>query len=327
MNRLIKPLIVLVILVAVVLVVRYTGTDRSRPDADISFAVNLDPEKIERVEITRGEQQVVLLNGATGWSVKTPFGIKPADSETILAAVNDLSGIANARLVSHNPEKQEEYRVDETSGTLVKFVGEADKMLAELVVGRLGGFQQRGMMAGRGQINPDDLYTFMRHAGSDNVFRVKGFFASITGTDCEQWRQHNLCSFTADQVTRLALDSGGRPLVLEPDTAGSWSMLEPEQAPADPDTVDQMLRSLGTLRADGFQDTTLTDQELGLDSPSYRLAVSLSDGREVQLEIGREFKENFFYARKPGEEQVYTLARYRLDQIMKSPASVKATGD
>jgi len=324
MNRLLKPLIVLIILVAVVLIVQYTGTDRSRPDADVSFELALDPVEIERVEISRLESQVTLLNGVTGWSVKTPFGIKPADTEAILSAVKDLSDIKDARLVSHNPEKQAEYRVDESGGTLVKFVGSRNKVLAELVIGKLGGFQQQAMMSQSSGINPQSLYTFMRRAGSDRVFKVQGFFASITGTDPDQWRDHNLCSFSADQVKRLTLASGEETVVLEADTTGSWAMLEPVTADANPDTVSQLLRSLGTLRADGFQDSTLTDEELGLASPAYRIAVDLSEGPGVSLEIGSQFKENFFYARKAGEPQVYTLAGYRLDQILKSSRALKA---
>jgi len=330
MNRLLKPLIVLIVLLAVALVVHYTGTDRSRPDADVTLQVSLDPAAIERVEISRLENQVTLLNGVTGWAVKTPFGIKPADSDAILAAIGDLSKIENARLVSHNPEKQSEYRVDEGSGTVVKFFGDGDKVLEELVIGRLGGFQQQQMMmpGSSGGINPQSLYTFMRRAGSDRVFKVQGFFASITGTDYDQWRDHNLCTFTTDQVSKLTLTSAAERIVLEADTAGSWTMLEPEAAVADPDTVAQILRSLGSLRADGFQDSTFTDEELGLAAPAYQVAVELTDGSKQALDIGSlEFKENYFYARKPGEPQVYTLAGYRLDQIMKSSGSLKAAGE
>ena len=306
------------------LVVHYTGTDRSRPDADVTFQVKLDQEQIERVEISRGEAQVTLLYGVNGWSVRTPFGIKPAETETILASIKDLTAIDNARLVSHNPEKQSEYRVDEAGGTRVKFVGSGDKVLADLMIGKLGGFQQQQAMMGRTGINPQALYTFMRHAGSDRVFKVQGFFASITGTDYDQWRDHNLCSFSADQVRKLSLGYEDETVVLEPDTAGSWSMLEPKAAVADPDTVGQIVRSLGTLRADGFQDSTMTDEELGFDRPLCRIAVELAEGPEVALEIGREFKDDFFYARKVGDPQVYTLAGYRIDQIMKRSREILA---
>ena len=325
MNKLIKPLILLIILVALVLMVHYIGTDRSRPDADVTFQVKLDQEQIERVEISRGEAQVTLLYGVNGWSVRTPFGIKPAETETIVASLKDLTAIDNARLVSHNPEKQPEYRVDEAGGTRVKFLGSGDKVLADLVIGKLGGFQQQQQaMMGRTGIIPQALHTFMRHAGSDRVFKVQGFFATITGTEYDQWRDHNLCTFSADQVRKLSLAYEDETVVLEPDTAGSWSMLEPKTAVADPDTAGQIVRSLGTLRADGFQDSTMTDEELGFDSPLCRIAVELSEGPEVQLEIGREFNDNFFYARKVGDPQVYTLAGYRIDQIMKRSREIIA---
>ena len=61
-----------------------------------------------------------------------------------------------------------------------------------------------------------------------------------------------------------------------------------------------------------------------LARPSYSLAVDLEDGSQVQIAVGSEFKENFFYARKLGDDQVYTVARYRLDNILKRPEAVQA---
>ncbi|MEA2062388.1 MAG: DUF4340 domain-containing protein [Gemmatimonadota bacterium] len=326
MNRLIKPLIILAVLVAIALAVHYTGTDRSRPDAEISFRIALDSTAVERVEISRQDAQVTLLKGSQGWTVKTPFGIKPADEEAITSAISSLVQISQAELVSHNPDKQAEYRTDDASGTRVKFIGAGDKVLEDLIVGKLGGFEQQQRMMAMGgqpgQFDPQSFHTYMRPAGSGRVFKVPGFFASITGADPDQWRDHVICSFPASKAVRLTLASGDRITVLEPDTAGLWEVAGDQRAPADSMTVAAMLRSLGSFRAESFQDSALTDEELGLDKPSFQMAAELEDGTRVEVEIGKEYQDDYFYARRVGAGQVYRLPRYRLEQIMKNRTEI-----
>ena len=51
MNKFIKPLIILVVLVALWLVVRYTSENPSRPNPEVSLNLKISPEEINRMEI------------------------------------------------------------------------------------------------------------------------------------------------------------------------------------------------------------------------------------------------------------------------------------
>ncbi|HUU29602.1 MAG TPA: DUF4340 domain-containing protein [archaeon] len=328
MNRLAKPLIVLIVLLAIWLVIRFTGHDTSRPHPEISLKVDLNPDKINRIEISRGQEQIIILHGTTGWQVKTPAGIKPADSEQVLSALSNFNKVNTADIVSHNPEKHAEYKVDSAGGTRVRIYGQGDVALDDILIGKLGGFESQQMAAQRGRVNERDFYTFMRRESSDQVFKVQGFFGGMLGTDPEQWRDHNLMSFRPGQAWKLSFIHPDERVVIEKDTSRVWVMLEPELgAPGDSAEIKKIIGTLSTLRASGFVDSTLAPQALGLDPPSFSVRVELKDSTTYEVSVGNELENNLFYCRKPGDEQVYTIAAFRLDQIKKRAYALIEKGE
>jgi hypothetical protein len=325
MNKLIKPLIVLIILLAVWLMVKYTGRDFSRPDPEKTLAVQLDETLIRRIEINRGEEGVSLLHSATGdWQVKTEQGIKPAEAEAVASALANLNGISTSDIVSHNPEKQAEYRVDDANGTKLRVYGEGDALLEGLVVGKLGGFESQAMAVQQGRIDESRFFTYMRRGDSDRVYKVKGFFAGILGVDAEQWRDHVLMKFEPSEVQQISLAYPDEKIVLEKDINGSWAMTQPQASSVDSTVVERMAASLSTMRASSFVDSLLPAETLGFDQPTVLVGVKLANGSEQKVSVGSELEDNLYYCVKEHDEQVYTLARFRLDQFMKrSPELVK----
>jgi len=325
MNKLIKPLIVLILLLAVWLVVKFTSRDFSRPDPEKTLAVQLDEASIKRIEINRGEESVTLLHSATGdWQVKTEYGIKPADKEAVESALANLNGISTTDIVSHNPEKQAEYRVDDANGTKLRVYGEGDALLEELLIGKLGGFETQAMAVQQGRIDESRFFTYMRRGGSDRVYKVKGFFAGILGVDAEQWRNRDLMKFEPSEVQQISLTYPEEKIVLEKDVNGSWAMTAPQASSVDSTVVERLAASLSTMRASGFVDSLLPAETLGLGQPDVVVSVKLADGTEQKVSVGNELEDNLFYCAKEHDDQVYTLARFRLDQFMKrSPDLVK----
>lgn len=317
MNKLIKPLLLLVILLAAWIVIRRVSDRPDRPGRDDIFAVEIDEAAVSRMEISRAGESLTLQRAGEGWTVVTDQGPKPADQAQVTSALSSLGGIRTTNLVSHNPDRQAEFQVDEAQGTRVRIFGQGDRPDTDLIIGKIGGFNQREIYSQRG-INPQDFFTFMRSADSERVYRVQGFFGGFLGTDAEQWRDHNLMSFSPDQALRLELEYPESAVALARDTEGVWRMLRPEEAEADGEVVRQMLNTLSVMRASGFGDNVPEDS-LGLTVPRLTVRVQLEDGTAFGLEVGAEIEDNLFYCRVPGEPQVYTLARYRLDQVEKSP--------
>lgn len=325
MKKLIKPLIVLILLLVVWLVVEFTGRDFSRPDPEKTLAVQLDEALIRRIEISRGEEGVTLLHSATGdWQVKTDQGIKPAGVEAVASALVNLNGINTTDIVSHNPDKQADYKVDDASGTKVRLYGNGDVLLEELVIGKLGGFESQAMAVQQGRIDESRFFTYMRQGSSDHVYKVQGFFAGMLGVDVEQWRDHVLMKFGPSELQQISLVYPEEKIVLEKDVNGSWAMTEPQASAVDSTVVERMAASLSTMRATSFVDSLLPAETLGFGQPTVVVGVKLADGTERKVTVGNELEDNLSYCVKEHDEQVYTLARFRLDQFMKrSPDLVK----
>ncbi len=323
MKKLIKPLIVLILLLVVWLVIEFTGRDFSRPDPEKTLAVQLDEALIRRIEISRGEEGITLLHSATGdWQVKTDQGIKPAGIEAVASALANLNGINTTDIVSHNPDKQADYRVDDASGTKVRLYGTGDVLLEELVIGKLGGFESQAMAVQQGRIDESRFFTYMRQGSSDRVYKVQGFFAGMLGVDVEQWRDHVLMKFGPSELQQISLVYPREKIVLEKDVNGSWAMTEPQASAVDSVAVDRMAASLSTMRASSFVDSLLPAETLGFGQPTVVVGVKLADGTEQKVTVGNELEDNLFYCVKEHDEQVYTLARFRLDQFAKRPADL-----
>ncbi len=319
--KLLKPLLILIGLLAVWAIVHFTSARPDRPDESDVFSVRIDTAAVSRIEVSRASGQLVLLRDQGAWSVRTPAGLRPAEKDQIASALNTLNSIETTNLVNHNPEKQAEYQVDESGGTRVKVFGAGDALLCDLVIGRIGGFDQR-MMYSQQSFNPQDFYTFMRRADSPRAYKVQGFFGAMMGTEAEQWRDHTLMSFEPGLARRIELVFPDTRAELTADSLRGWTLAG--GAAPDSQLVQQMVSTLATLRAGGFVDSLPPADTLGLTPPQFTVRVQLADGSSQALEVGKETADNLFFCRVPGKEQVYTLARYRVDQVRKRPEEIIA---
>jgi len=321
--KLLKPFLILIALLALWAVVHFSTKRPDRPDEGDVFKVQIDTAAVSRIEVERAGGQLVLLRDQGAWSVQTPAGPRPAETDQIVSALSTLNSIETSNLVSHNPDKQAEFQVDEAGGTRVKVFGSGQSLLADLVIGRIGGFDQRRMYSQQ-SFNPQDFYTFMRRADSPDVYKVQGFFGAMLGTESEQWRDHTLMVFDPSQARRVELVFPDTRAVLESDTSGTVWQIEGGAAAPDSTVLRQMIATLSSMRASTFVDSLPAADGLGLDPPQFTVRVSLADGSTQALEVGKETANNLFFCRVPGKEQVYTLARYRLDQVRKRPEELTA---
>ncbi|MFH1068445.1 MAG: DUF4340 domain-containing protein [Candidatus Glassbacteria bacterium] len=323
LKKLLKPLVILAALLAVWIAVNYTRKDPTRPDMEKALTVHLDPAAISRIEIARGADTVQIRQAGATWEVRTPAGFKPADQQAIASAVGTLNEITTTDIVSHNKEKQTDYQVDLPSGTRVTVYGPAESVLEDLILGKMGGFENQQTAIQQGRINERQFYTFIRRASDDRVFKVQSFFGGLMGTSAEQWRDHNLFRFRPQDAVRVSAVWPEKRYVVEKNPQGAWTLAEP--APPDSMAVDstrvlQLVNILSSFTASGFVDSTVA--AAGFDSPSLTIAVRLADGSEQTVLAGARVPEgqNLFYGAHQGESQLYTLAEFRLDQVRKDPA-------
>ena len=322
MNKFAKPLIVLVVLLAVWLAVKFTSRDPGRPDKGQTLSVDVDTTGISRIEIWRGADTVVVEHGADGWLVPTAYGKKPAEAEAVSSALVNLNSISTSDIISHNPDKQLEYMVHDAGGTHVRLYGPGGAVLEELVVGKMGGFESQQTAMAQGQINENMFHSFMRRAGDDRVYKVQGFFGGMLGTDPQQWREHDIVKFHPVQLKSFRVTTADYELSMELGEDNNWKMLTPavpDSMEVDSTAVFRMITALGGFRASGLIDTTVAST--GLEEPELTVEATLHDGTVYTVAVGDETTEgaNLHYCRLEGDEQLYTVAEFRTDQIAVPP--------
>jgi hypothetical protein len=108
--------------------------------------------------------------------------------------------------------------------------------------------------------------------------------------------------------------------VLEKGETG-WRLLEPLEAKADGDTVEDLLSDLNFLRADGFIDDAPSDAELGLDVPAYQVEIVAAAGEgdeapaRTRLAIGSASDGTHRAVRGSAENVLYQIGVERLEDF------------
>jgi hypothetical protein len=128
-----------------------------------------------------------------------------------------------------------------------------------------------------------------------------------------------LWTLTADQVTGLRLDdrAGGRAVELAKDVAGAWTLVEPGPQPADETAATSALSSLTGLTINATLTTTTDLAPFGVLSPTYRLSVTLLDGRVLSAAIGDKAPTgSTYYVLRDGESTIVTVNSFGLDSII-----------
>ncbi len=322
MNKFAKPLIVLIVLLAAWVAVKVSSRDPARPDADKALVVSVDTSGISRIEITRGADTVSVEHGVDGWIVATEYGPKPAEGEAVSSALVNLNGINTTDVISHNPQKQQEYLVDDAGGTRVSLFGPGGAVLEELIIGKLGGFESQQAALSQGQFNQKQFHTYVRRAGTDRVYKVQGFFGGMLGTDPQQWREHDIMKFHPAQLKSFTATTPDYQLSMQLNADNVWEMVSPavpEGMEVDSTAVFRLISALGSFRASGLVDTTVA--ETGLEQPLLTIEAVLHDGISYKVRVGAEAPEeqNLHYCRIEGSDQMFTVAEFRMDQINKPP--------
>ena len=200
--------------------------------------VHVDTSRISRIEISKNEEELILLKNENGWHILR-------DDQKEIAAVDErihnmlgsLMYLLPSRIAANAPERWKDYQVDE-AGTRIRLMEGANPR-ADLVIGR-GGME--------GQTS---FYTYVRPYDQDNVYVIENFSGSSVTTEAHRFRDQNILSIIPDSIHQLTFDY--------PDEAGFtlfrsdsiWS-IDGEQA--DSAAVADYLKDLRRIRGSSFVD-------------------------------------------------------------------------
>jgi hypothetical protein len=116
--------------------------------------------------------------------------------------------------------------------------------------------------------------------GDDRVYTVASYQLSSFKKELEDLRDKRILDFDQVAVRRIAVSWPGTRVVAERSDAG-WQMVAPVRAPADEDTVEDLLSSLSFLRAVAFVDEPGSEEEMGFAPPQFAVELELSGEAEA----------------------------------------------
>jgi hypothetical protein len=129
-----------------------------------------------------------------------------------------------------------------------------------------------------------------------------------------------LWTLTADQITGMRLEDrvNDRAVELAKDASGAWSLQEPGPQPAEQTSASAAISGLTSLAVNTTITTTTDLAPFGVLSPTYRLQVSLTDGRRLTADIGDQAPTGTaYYVLREGETNVVTINTFGLDSLIR----------
>lgn len=267
----------------------------------------ISADAISRIEIAGGEHPVELEKRGEDWVVLP--GEHAADQRALERLTKSIAEIEVGSMRSNNPEKYDLYQVAEGNLKVSVFTG-ADSTFAFFI----------------GKETGDRKGDYIRRVGRDEVFATSGRIRMQFEKEMKLWRDRTIASFSHQNAERLVISKAGKSLSFVKGEK-EWEFSEipadlPENFRLDESKVSEAVRTLSALRAAEFVDDAGDPTGLGLSPHFIEVVASLKGtdeaaGEEYTLLIGGE-KEDKYYAKTSGGEQVYLINKYHYDKFARS---------
>lgn len=295
-----------------------SGTVKIRRKGDIWVVVN--PEKNDAQD-QKDKNASVIEGMAENESKKdnmsgSPiYDEYPADSASVVTALEKIQNMKRDELISKNPEKQTTFEVDSAKGLLLEVWDNNKKSLGAVRIGKSGATW-------------DSHY--VRAVGSNNVYNVFGSVRYSFFTDEKRWRDKTVTKFDKSQVKKITLaKQDAEPIVIEKtiDTAGSpvWNISEPEKVKADSSAVEKMITALsGLTTAEWEESFDKSEKEMGLNPPQLQISVELENGDQKVIYKGNKKEDKSqIWVKVQNKEPIFLLYDSKFNDIDKGLADLK----
>lgn len=339
-NRILYPVAVLVIVIAIIVVSDKLG-DKKPAAGELQFFPSLSAGTIGSITIRDENTSIRVRRQGDVWVVSKADAVKdevsaaphvadsaksdstsqltdsaqfgsefPVDSAAIAVALEKIIGLRKDALISENPEKQSIFQVDTVKGLTVQIADNSGKQIGTVIIGKSGA---------------DYSSHYVRAKGSNSVYMAGGSIKYSFFTDIKQWRNKSILKFdksTAKGIT-LAKFDGDMITLAQADSGNPWQILQPINSPAKTDAVEAIIDKLCKLNATDFQDETLADTAMGFDKPELGVTISFKNGSSRNIMFGKKNSDKKYWVKTDGKEQIYLVGEYVFNQINKKLDDLK----
>ena len=275
-------------------------------EAATALFPDFNKEQATKIEIIAKGETTTLSKQNEQWVVASMDNY-PADSESVDELLDKVAEFDNAHHVSDNPKNQAEFEVN-NSGVETKLMGENDKVLAHLFVGK----------------NTPGLFSsYVRIADSNDVYEGKGYLQSVFDKGTRTWKDRTIFNFNKGIATEIIITSPEETVELKLDEENKWQLHQPTTADANQTEVTNLLDTFSQLKTDDFAETKDL-AEYGLNTPTSSIAATLNDGTTAMLIVGNE-EGGKHYVKRIDKEPVFMLFKSNIDRLIKKSDKLTET--
>lgn len=331
-NKLFYAVVILVI--AILTIVISENMNKKAPsEGDKKFFPSITESSISAITIKDSNGSVKIRRKGDIWIVDSekpaavssglPMGndssqnsanskIYQADSASIASVLEKIVKMEKGVLISDNQAKQSIFEVDSTKGTLVELWDATGKSMGSFRIGKNGA---------------DWSSNYVRVTGSNSVYMVGGSLRYSFFTDQKRWRDKTITNFDKSTVKRISLISkdGSAVAVAKADTGNGWNIVEPKQAAAKTDQIDEILNAASRFNASDFEEASDNDSVLGFNKPELTVVVGFSNDASKKITFGSKDQSSKYRVKADGKEHVFLVEEYEFNKFNKNFS--KLTGE
>jgi hypothetical protein len=296
-------IIVLVVLIAVLLVIRF-GI-RGRGGEDPLFK-DFKADRAACIAIASEDTAAVLRKVDGVWFVTTEDSL-PAEAGAVGSLLDNIAAFSRKDMISSNPDKYDLYQVD-SAGVWVALTDAGGDTLVRFVVGKPG---------------PDYQSTYVRDMHSGDVILAPGYLRPMFDRGERSWQDRTIYAFKPDEIVEIEIQRPGEVLSLSKDGAGQWFLTSPESAACDQSVVTRLIRTLAYLKSDDFAGR-MPAPSSGLAEPDSSVRVRTTDGIRRELLFGHHREDGRVFARRADSEIVYLLVEYKVEAMLPGLTELRA---
>ncbi|MFP4057603.1 MAG: DUF4340 domain-containing protein [Candidatus Brocadiia bacterium] len=253
---------------------------------------------IERLEVQREDARVVLeRTEGNDWRVRQPVQA-PADPVAVAAVLDALGRLESTNTFpapEAGPGGLKPYGLDEPRLTVLFWAGGER---TRFVVGTPGG---AGEAAAR---RP----AYVQVAGRAEIHTVAPELLELLDRPPRQFCDLRPCPHEPEEIVALSLRPRGQPKLVVNRAEEGWRVVEPPEAEASHEAVEQAVAALCDLRVLRYVDEA-EPQACGLRPPALVVEATTRGGQQLALRVGApaEDREGARYAAREGDEAIFLL--------------------
>lgn len=242
-------------------------------------------EKIERIEVKKGEDAVVLEKKETGWKIEgtKDFYVGEQVAESLDFALEKI-GKEKLELIGKNKDKKETFKTDD-SGVRVKITQEEKEF--NFVVGKT---------------TPDFSGSYISKADSDRTYKIG---INLNVFDQDEWCDDQIFSFMPERINKMRFQYPDRQFWVEK-VENKWKGILPWAFSVTEEKINEILEIMGNLQAVRIPEQSF--EGTGLEKNLIIVQV-VGENIDNTIMIGQSNDEGLYFAKRAGSDNIYLISK------------------